>query len=229
MIDNTSQIIPVRRPAMADNLRQLMVANAMSIVDVCAADPRTRPILEELLGMVNGGHWDLDRPFRCWQDDDGKWRTEGVSTCGLVAEGLWRRCGVEADWLHTPYGAGGRFDSITRAMDLAQRLRPRSAWHLPRDGQRPEPGDYLVIGAHLSTHALTCVGWEEDTLVSVDGGQTGARGLQAVHLCRRPWRSTGGHATLDNRQVIGWVALEMLPGVEDCVGPTGYEGARVHR
>lgn len=227
MIDNRTEIEIITRPENADDVRRIVVANAYASVDVEAADPRTRPVLEELLGPVDGGRWDLDRPFRVYRDSAGKLRTEGVSTCGLVAEGIWRRAGVDAPWLLTDYGRGGRYDSITRAMDLAQRLRPRSAWHLPRDGQRPQPGDYVVIGSALRTHALTVVAWEGDTLVSVDGGQTGTRGLQAIHLCRRPWLSTGGHATLGGPQVVGWVAVEMLPGLGECLAPVGWESVDV--
>lgn len=222
MIDNTTPLVTIPRPDLGDDIRRVVAANALSVINVEAADPRTRPLLEDLLGPVHG-RWDLDRPFRA-ELVDGKWRTQGVSTCGLVAEGLWRRAGVDAPWLSEEYRFG---EAITRARRFAAYLQPRSAWHLPTVGARPKAGDYVVIGTGLQTHALTCIGWEDDLLVSVDGGQVGARGLQAIHRVTRPWRAAGTAATLGGRVVVGWVAPEMLPGLESCQVPEGWEAVEV--
>ena len=211
MIDRHTPLI--RIPWHPDlDIRKAIVANALSVVDVQAADS-TRPILEELLGPVKG-RWDLDRPFWVWQEG-GKWRTQGVSTCGLVGEGLWRRVQVDAPWLTVDYVFG---QAIARAIAFAQWC---DAWVRPGDGRVPRPGDYVVIGSGLRTHALTCVGWEGDTLVSVDGGQVGARGLQAIHLCRRPWKDD----VVGGRKIVGWADPEMLRYRvgEMVVVPEGWE------
>lgn len=220
-MDHHSLLYTIDRPLLGDDVRRVIVANALCVIDVEAGDPRTRSILEELLGPVVG-RWDLDRPFRY---DPITKRTQGVSTCGLVAEGLWRRAGVDAPWLSEEYGSR-RYDSIERARVFAQRLTPHSAWHVPKDGQRPRLGDYLVIGEGLQTHALTVVGWDGDMLISVDGGQVGARGLQAIHKCTRPWL-VRDRIMLGARPVIGWVVPEMLPGRSKCVVPEGWDSIRV--
>ena len=213
MIDHHTPLI--RIPWHPDlDIRRAVVANALSIVNVQASDS-TRPILEELLGPVRG-RWDLDRPFRCWQEN-GKWKTQGISTCGLVAEGLWRRVQVDAPWLWQDYVSG---KAIERAVTFAKQCE---AWVRPGDGRVPRPGEYVVIGSGLGTHALTCIDWEGDTLVSVDGGQVGARGLQAIHVCRRPWKDDA----LGARRIVGWVDPEMLRYRvgEMVVVPEGWESA----
>ena len=200
------------RPTDADAVRELVVAHALACIGLEAGDPRLRPVLADLLGPT-AGVWPLGVPFRVWRDSQGKWRTQGVSTCGLVAEGIWRRAGVAASWLTAEYVNG---TSIARAIRFAKALAPRSAWHTPADGQRPMRGDYVVIGTGVSTHALTVVAWEGDTLVSVDGGQVGRSGLQAVHRCKRPWLANAGSASLGGRVVQGWIAVDMLPGYAEC-------------
>lgn len=223
MIDNRTAVMRIARPVDADDVRRVVVANALSIVDVEAGDPRTRATLEALLGPV-AGRWPLDVPFAVTRDARGRPITRGVSTCGLVAEGLWRRAGVAAAWLTADYVPG---TAITRAVRWASRLSPRSAYHTPAGGQRPRPGDYVVIGTALATHALTVVAWEDDVVVSVDGGQVGRAGLQAVHRCRRPWRAAGTSASLGGRVVQGWIAVELLPGLAECDAPVGWSDVDV--
>ncbi len=226
MITYDTPLREIPRPANAVDIRRVVVANALSVVDLDASDKRTRPVLEALLGPVVG-RWDLDRPFRCYVDAHGRERTEGVSTCGLVAEGLWRRAGVDAPWLRTQYGFGGIFDSIERARVFAQRLRPHPAWHVPGEG-RPSAGDYVVIGTGKGTHALTVLRWDADDLVSCDGGQTGPTGLQAIHVCNRPWLdSVRGSSALGARAVVGWIDVTMLPGLATCLAPAGWEAVEV--
>lgn len=206
-------------PKMADDVRRVIVANAHYIRDVEAGDKATRPLLEELLGPVKG-KWDLDRPFRVWKEGD-KYRTQGVSTCGLVAEGLWRWSGVDAIWLYEQYVFGA---AISRAVRFAQ---IHQAWQRPTDGLVPEPGDYVVIGEGLAQHALTCIGWEDGgMLVSIDGGQTGARGLQAVHRVTRPWRE-GATPYLGNRKVYGWAKPDLLPYRKLCIAPENWASVEV--
>ncbi len=223
MITYDTPLLEIPRPADAVDIRRVVVANALSVVDLDASDKRTRPIFAALLGPV-AGKWDLDRPFSATQDRAGKWTTRGVSTCGLVAEGLWRRAGVAAPWLLADYVPG---TAISRARIWASRLSPRSAWHVPGEG-RPSAGDYVVVGTGLSTHALTALRWDQDDLVSCDGGQTGPTGLQAIHVCSRPWLdSVRGSSALGARAVVGWIDVTMLPGLATCWVPEGWEAVAV--
>jgi hypothetical protein len=140
----------------------------------------------------------------------------GVSTCGLVAEGIHRRIGIDAPVLYRPYVYG---TAITRAIEY---MREMGAWQWAT-GQRtveprPQPGDYVVIGRRSAgesvggtEHALTCVGWDGDVLVSVDGGQTHpASGLQCITERRRRWELVAGVLWLrdvpgaSGRKVLGW-------------------------
>ena len=155
-----------------------------------------------LAHLCGPGAWDLERPFRVRGE-----RTEGVSTCGVVAEGLWRLAGVDCPELLRAYVPG---TAIARAIRFA---RAHGAWASPTmwADLRPEPGDYVVIGSGMGTHALTCVGWDDDELLSVDGGQTDEHGLQAVRERRRTWRPRDGVPLLDDRRVIGWAIADLLP------------------
>jgi len=216
-IDNRTPLLSLEwKPEY--NIRKAIVANALACIDVSVADPRTRRIMEDLLGPI-GGKWDLDRPFRVWKEN-GKYKTQGISTCGLVAEGLWRRVGVLAPWLTQEYAPKREVEkALTRAV---QHGHDNKAWRTPdaRSGARvPVPGDLVIIGQDLNTHALTCVGWDGDTLISVDGGQVGARGLQAIHLCKRPYN----RGNLGVRAIQGWVDPTVLAYEGTMLVPEGWE------
>ena len=181
----------------AQGTRAAIVANALSVIGVEAGDPKTRPILEELLGPVKG-KWDLDRPFRIVAGANGAQVTQGISTCGLVAEGLWRRAAIDAQWLYAPYVIGS---AVSRAIAFA---KTHKAWNTVASNGRPQSGDYVVLGTGLSTHALTAVGWEGDTLISVDGGQVSSDGLQSIRRCCRTW-------SIAKKSLVGWVDVDKLP------------------
>ncbi len=188
----------INRPTEETALRQAFVANAYSLNGLECANPDHRATWLEILGPING-MWDIDRPFRLGKG--------GISTCGLVAEGIWRRMKVDLQSLYQPY----KFDAISRARVYAQK---NGAWVAPKGNVRPAAGDYVIIGAGLSTHALTCLGWDGNTLISIDGGQVGSKGLQAIKERRRTWKTNSYSATLadenQSRAVLGWIDITKL-------------------
>ncbi len=202
------------------DMRKAMVANALSVIDVEAGDPRTRPILDDLLGPPRGGWW-LDKPYGAG----------GVSTCSMVALGLLRRLGVACPDIMDGYaddiGSGFRV-----ARDFGRMLLPRPAWILPIHGLRPDPGCVIDLrpkpGARdPSNHTEVVVGWEElggqTQIVCVAGGQVGVRGLQAIHLVRRPWVERAGEVpTSGGRPVDGWLDPDLLPYVGPVTVPVGW-------
>jgi peptidoglycan hydrolase-like protein with peptidoglycan-binding domain len=197
-------LVKMARPTNATALRQTVVANARSLDGLEAANPAHRSRWIEILGPISS-YWDLDRPFEVHTDSNGRYQTRGVSTCGLVAEGIWRRMRVDLPDLYANYQPG---TAISRAVGYARKV---GAWVSPSGSNRPGPGDYVVIGSQLRTHALTCIAWEGDTLVSIDGGQVGTRNLQAIRECRRRWIQGRGSAMLGDRKVVGWCNAEQLP------------------
>jgi hypothetical protein len=211
-MDYTTPLIKIPRPSDANILRKAIVANAKSIIGVSAADKTTRPIFEEILGP-NKYPWDLDRPFRAYKSND-KWKTEGVSTCGLVARGLWRRMGVDMPDLYKNYIAG---TALSAEESFA---RKNNAWQTTWTGKeldlRPQIGDYCIIGTGLATHALTVVDWNDNECISVDGGQVGVKGLQCIKQINRAWSQINPSTKkiepfLGNRKLIGWIIFDLLP------------------
>jgi hypothetical protein len=159
----------------------------------------------ELLGLEGAYKDALKVPFSCKQVN-GKWQTKGVSTCGLVAEGIWHSAGIDIPNNWRPYSLS--VPSIARAVKFANQQTPRSAWQTPVSDLRPEPGDYVIIGSGTSEHALTVVDWEDDMCVSIDGGQVDSKtGLQCIKKCKRPWKNN----SLGNRVIQGWICIDLLP------------------
>lgn len=188
-------------------LREAFIWEALSAVGLEAGNPKTRAAFEQLLGPVpGGGRWDLDRPFRMWRDKvTGKWRTEGISTCAMVAVGLMRRMQPDAPAVMAPYHAGDGLE------DLIRFAKECGAWQEPVRGSdlRPEGGDIIQVVDPM--HVLAGVRWNGDLLTSVDGGQRGLKGLQAVKQCERLWHyDDDGDPWLDARPVRGWVVLDLL-------------------
>jgi hypothetical protein len=118
--------------------------------------------------------------------------------------GLLRRLGPGSDAVMAPYKPG---DGLDVAIQFAKEC---GAWQMPVVGAdlRPEPGDIVQLVGPM--HALVCVDWDGDMLVSVDGGQVGKTGLQAIKERRRPWELRGGVPWLGGRRVDGWIALDLL-------------------
>ena len=110
--------------------------------------------------------------------------------------------------LYKPYVFGS---SISRSINFAKSLKPRSVFQIPQDGLKPEPGDYVIIGSGNSTHTLTCINWEDDVLISIDGGQTDSRSLQCILRKKRPWKKIENKFYLGDRHVIGWISFSLLP------------------
>lgn len=125
------------------DMDQIVVAYARSIVGVGADNPSTRVVFEDLLGPpLRDGRWDIDRPYRCVHGSDGRYITQGVSTCALVVAGIWRWCGVDAPWLHQRYVPGTAVSRIVAHGLSHPRLarlpesRPTTARRVRRDGAR---------------------------------------------------------------------------------------------
>jgi len=210
-----TSLIEIGRPSDFALLRRAYVGNLLSIDGIKCSNFSHRSTWLELLGPINGS-WDLERPFKVWKDNNGKYHTEGVSTCGLVAEGIWRRMKVDLDALYKPYLFGS---AITRAVTFAKN---QNAWFTPASGKRPEPGDYVVIGNGLKTHALTCEQWEGNNLMSIDGGQVDDKNLQAIASRSRLWHQNH-NPMLEDREVQGWVDITCLPyRGSTCQVPAGF-------
>lgn len=172
-----------------EHLRMVAVANALSIKDARAAIDREG--FRSLLGLPPKGYgWDLARAYSCKRKPDGSYATVGVSSCGLIAAWLldlvvrlpWSGCFY---WKFPPPYAG--LDIVSALSQLGLTTHSRR----PK-GERPLPGDPFCIGSGLQTHVGTCVSWDGDYMLSVDGGQVddAAHGyLQRVKVCRRHWPS----------------------------------------
>lgn len=196
VITYDTPLIEIQTPTDPLMIRRMVKANALSVIGLSASDHRLQ--FEKLLGPPGPPNyeWDLNRPFRAWKDDEGNYHTEGVSTCGLVAEGIQRRCGSKCETLYQPYDYKGAKAAIARFIQCALSW---NAWTYGSE-KRPGVGDYVVIGKGIRTHALTIIRWEGDTCVSVDGGQVGQDGLQMVRLVKRNW----ANGKLNGRKLYGY-------------------------
>jgi len=217
MIDFNSPIIQIPRPSDALQLRKAMVANALSIINVSASNPNTKSIFIDILGPIKG-QWDINRPFKC-SLINGRYVTQGVSTCGLTCRGLWRRMGVDMPALYQSYVFG---TAISAEKYFAQNNK---CWQspVPDSTLRPSPGDYLIIGSGTATHVLTVIQWQDDQLISVDGGQTNDKNLQCVLKRTRPWTIKNNVAYLGDRPVVGWIIFDMLPFKDQINVPVGWD------
>jgi len=228
-IDYNTPFENVLMPKDANKTRQIIVANALSIVGISAAKSETYKMFEDLLGPVSS-YWDLKRPFKVWKEN-GKWKTEGISTCGVVARGIWRRVGIDMPRIYQNYIFGM---AMIDERNFCRFLKPRSVWHTPskNDGMVPLPGDYIIIGSGLSTHNITCVGWNGDKLISVDGGRVDKKtGLQCIEKVERDLVIIGGYPHLKDayftRKIIGWAMVDLLPYRSTGVAPQGWEQVKV--
>ena len=220
MIDFNSNLIEIPRPSEMEDVRKAMVANAVSLIGISASDNLQKMI--DILGSVKGT-WDLKRPFRCYQKG-GRWITEGVSTCGLVARGLWRRMKIDMDSLYYNYIFGS---AISAERMFAIKNRAFLSMD-PNSDLIPSPGDYLIIGSGMSTHALTCIGWNSDTMISVDAGQCDSHNLQMIKKCKRKWIKKPDGIYLNDRKVVGWMELDKLPFKnENIIVPEDWKNVEV--
>lgn len=159
------------------------------------------------------GKWDLDRPFRILTMKPGVIRTQGISTCGLVAEGLWRKAGIDVppSWAtYAPKSAADR--SIARARLFAVKY---GAVRTPNKYNVPKPGDYMcLVSSSGAEHVCTLVGWEDDpsgleAMVTIDGGQTDHHNLQCIKRVKRLYREKAG--TLGDRKLSWYIDIDALP------------------
>lgn len=221
MIDYNTPLIQISRPLDADIIRKAVIANAYAVKGFSATNKRKE--FEDLLGPVKG-KWDLDRPFKV-RNVNGKYITEGVSTCALVLRGLWRRMNVDMDALYKNYIFG---TAISAEITFARKNKCwQPNWKERHLDLRPEPGDYVVVGTGLSTHVLMVVRWEDDICVSIDGGQLTNKNLQCVKEIKRKWvqKKVGKNIEpyLDSRKVLGWVVFDMMPFKgETMIVPKGW-------
>lgn len=217
MINFSTPLIQIQRNPDANICRKAIVANALSIIDI-STKPNTRKIFEDILGPVKT-KWDLDRPYKCTVQN-GQYITQGVSTCGLVARGLWRRMNINMPDLYENYKAGTALSA-----EVAFGMKHK-AWQTPRIDFdfKPQPGDYVIIGEGLATHALTAIDWKEDTLISVDGGQVDEKALQCVKKVERKWSIQNNVPYLGTRKVLGWIIFDLLPFKGDTITvPEGWD------
>lgn len=166
--------------------------------------------VEEFRGLLpRGAKWDLVRPFSAKQVE-GKWQTQGVSTCGLVAVGILCRAGVSLPWMNDPYWRWGDPHSPDRGVyhgkDVVSCLSQVGLDYEARRaaGVYPQPGDVVCIGGGLATHVLTVVSVDGHYVWSVDGGQVDqSEGyLQCIKLLRRDWRGLRVQWVIDPARLL---------------------------
>ena len=200
-----------------------IIEEAQAVVGLCACGPYREQFRAFLGPCAPGWRWDLARPFRQWRDEHGTIRTQGVSTCAIATERIWRAAGVAVPQSWEPY-AGGTFVR-THAWPAAVRAL----------------GDMRVLppaGSALWTagHFIACVeSWVDPWDVTlpyqdcytIDGGQVCLEhggghegiGLQRITRKRRRYwpalgllaevNPEGGHGL--RSRVLGWVDVERLP------------------
>lgn len=169
--------------------------------------------VEAFRDILPMGAWDLKRPFRIVQLGGGKIRTEGVSTCGLVATRILHDAGIDLSaWVDKPYWKWedprhGKamytgLDVVSCLSLLSHRTGTRRA-----AGVYPQEGDVCCIGSGYATHILTVVSVDGRYVWSVDGGQVDKNGLQCIKLLRRQWWGTRVQWVMDS----GALAAKLAP------------------
>lgn len=178
------------------DIRDTIVSCAREVSGLSAQIPGLKPAFRDLLGpSPKGEPWDIDRPYHYWIDHKGKARTQGVSTCGLVAAGIMREAAKRLR-LHPrmfiPWDGAAYWDfpAPFHALDIVSSLSLVNTLHDGfSDNQTPVPGTVACIGRALRTHVLTVVSVDGDMVESVDGGQVELSwpNLQCVRTITRDW------------------------------------------
>lgn len=205
----------------------IIIAAARQVAGLCACMP-WRDQLDRFLGKVaNGGHWDLARPFKMWRDEQGKTHTQGVSTCALVTEAIWRLGGVKVPSQWLPYVSG----TFVRTHVWPESLGATRSLQV-----MPNEGDALWTASHF----VACLEqwfdpWDPNKdhqdCWTIEGGQICLEdvdgheglGLQAIHRRhRRYWPNAGrpmiaevlsDGSTGPKSYVLGIVDVSRLPEV----------------
>lgn len=246
-IDWRTPLVELDTPRDAIGFRKVIVANAIACIGLSAGIAETYKAFERLLGRpYKGIPWDLRRPFKAWKEN-GVLHTQGVSTCGLVGEGIEKRSGFANPWLSLEYYPAQPYQSITRSVAWGGRV---GAWIDGRKQNdlfpRPESGSQVIIGCRSpyeessgSEHALTVIGWEDDVVVNVAGGKVDCDHgfLQCVKLVRLRWVLRSGKVWLvapdapphlaSGRRLHGWLSPSLVPQTDRCMAPVGWEDVEV--
>lgn len=227
MIDLSTPLVEIDRPTNADELARCVAAIALSCVGLTGREA-TRQRFGFQIGPRDAP--ESDRPSNAHSRSAiVEWLKlpypPGPSTCGMLGESFHGQLGAGAATLYRAYVAG---TAVSRAVSYL------TAMHAWTDAQkqddlepRPQLGSYVVIGLTKGVdyggieHVRTVVGWEDDVMMSVDGGCVDpGTGLQAVHLVRsrlvlrrgHPWlvslQDAHGNAldpaTAPGRRILGW-------------------------
>jgi hypothetical protein len=174
----------IQTPVDSNQRRKIFVVNTKAVLGLSAwpGNPAVRYEFEQLLGLPPmGAKWDLDRPFRVWKDATGAYRTEGVSTCMLVAAGIMRLSGVKCEAFEKHYIPGAIPSTLHDLSDFA------GATLLTGE---PQPGEAVAIGEGLATHMFTVFNIVGSNHHCCNGGavEDGKKGfLQCIKPSVKKW------------------------------------------
>lgn len=173
-------------------IRQIVLWNAERLVGLTATHHCDE--LAELLGPPpSGGTWPLAQPYRLRPDGS----VQGISTCGLVAEGILRVSGCAVPWGNDPYSPGTTIRRLLRWADREHAFAPLS---------RATPGDVLIWARGTASHAAILV--RLTPAQTIDGGQLDAHGLQTIARCDRT--ELDHHRGIPLHRVVATDALPVL-------------------
>ena len=168
-----------------DDTCKIIIANARWLVGLRADVPEDAAEIRRIYGVPPMG---------------GQWVLAHISGCALTAAGVLERSGAAVPWAGQPYVSGS---AVSRLVAWAQSCQ---CWVPPGPDRAPSPSDVIVVTG--GEHVCTMVDREDDTIITVDGGQA----YPGVILeCRRPWHLVGGRWHLGGRPVLGWVLSTSLP------------------
>lgn len=175
--------------------RARMVEKALAVVGYSAAPPS-----DAYLGLVG-------------PDEDERLRREmlKMSGCALVARGLLRSLGVAHERLGVPYRPG------KAVADVFAIARDAGAWVDGHADAVPSPGDIAILTGPEHVCIVLEVRADADALrvVSCDGGQKDANGVQCVQQRERTWRRRASEGWVasspgTSRKVLGWADIEKV-------------------
>jgi hypothetical protein len=181
-------------------------------------------------------------------------KVQGISTCGLAAEGIDRMSGVICDWLHEPYfptalGSSKR-KSIVRAIHYGREM---GAWKWAEAGTEADnlylfaPGDNVIVGARSAgedgggtEHSLICLRWKNHVdFDAFEGGQVCPKtGLQrcAINSYRviskndRIWLarvSADDRLVGNGKRLLGWNNCASFRYDNWYMAPDGWRSVKI--